>query len=228
MQIGFDKSCVICSKNIDDVKDKSEISFYHHKMGDMDIKMLLCSSECVTSYEKILNTDKLVKLPTFPNLVIEMGCWVCGKYKKDNEWIAVTILKEISDSKHIAKMICCSVSCFMEVKSKCASLCENCNKYFEDRSRLLKCKTCRSVTYCSKQCQKNHWEIHKKDCKENVDWNKLRYKTGSDESKHTCVNCFKHSKEKFQCCSGCKLYYYCSVECQKEHWPTHKKDCKSM
>ena len=29
-------------------------------------------------------------------------------------------------------------------------------------------------------------------------------------------------------CSGCRLVKYCSQRCQKEHWPAHKVDCKSM
>lgn len=29
-------------------------------------------------------------------------------------------------------------------------------------------------------------------------------------------------------CSGCGVVQYCSRECQKNDWPNHKKDCKSM
>eukprot|EP00798_Chlamydomonas_sp_ICE-L_P028747 gene28747-31926_t len=31
---------------------------------------------------------------------------------------------------------------------------------------------------------------------------------------------------KFDRCSACKKVRYCSSECQKAHWPKHKKDCK--
>jgi hypothetical protein len=31
--------------------------------------------------------------------------------------------------------------------------------------------------------------------------------------------------EKFKCCSLCKVVFYCSKECQVEHWRTHKREC---
>lgn len=30
-----------------------------------------------------------------------------------------------------------------------------------------------------------------------------------------------------KCCSKCKIVYYCSQECQKQHWPSHKRECVS-
>ena len=35
-------------------------------------------------------------------------------------------------------------------------------------------------------------------------------------------------KKMFRCtgCTGCNSTYYCSAECQKAHWPVHKKYCK--
>lgn len=33
---------------------------------------------------------------------------------------------------------------------------------------------------------------------------------------------------KLQVCSGCGLVAYCSRECQKESWPTHKKHCRQI
>jgi hypothetical protein len=29
-------------------------------------------------------------------------------------------------------------------------------------------------------------------------------------------------------CSRCKFAYYCSAECQKDHWPLHKLSCKKQ
>lgn len=34
--------------------------------------------------------------------------------------------------------------------------------------------------------------------------------------------------EKFKKCSKCKIIHYCSVECQKAHWSTHKHCCHTI
>ena len=28
-------------------------------------------------------------------------------------------------------------------------------------------------------------------------------------------------------CGKCKITFYCSTECQRKHWPAHKKQCKT-
>ncbi len=43
-----------------------------------------------------------------------------------------------------------------------------------------------------------------------------------------CANCGKAEVDdvKLKMCTACKLVKYCSVECQKSHWPKHKRECK--
>lgn len=44
-----------------------------------------------------------------------------------------------------------------------------------------------------------------------------------------CASCNGHrdpSSNRLQRCAGCKRVMYCSVECQRAHWPIHKKLCK--
>jgi Cdc37 Hsp90 binding domain/MYND finger len=39
-----------------------------------------------------------------------------------------------------------------------------------------------------------------------------------------CERCEKDG-ENFKRCSRCKSVYYCTVDCQKEHWNKHRPDC---
>ncbi|KAJ2915828.1 hypothetical protein MD484_g4584, partial [Candolleomyces efflorescens] len=42
-----------------------------------------------------------------------------------------------------------------------------------DKPGKLSCSGCKLVSYCSKECQKGHWKLHKQDCKDplkNEDW----------------------------------------------------------
>ncbi len=51
---------------------------------------------------------------------------------------------------------------------------------------------------------------------------------GSDNYVMCCANCGKAGVDdiKLKNCTACKLVKYCSVECQKNHRPQHKKACK--
>src|SRR5210317_1308090 len=51
---------------------------------------------------------------------------------------------------------------------------------------------------------------------------------GSDNYVMCCANCGKAGVDdiKLKNCTACKLVKYCSIECQKNHRPQHKKACK--
>ena len=52
-----------------------------------------------------------------------------------------------------------------------------------------------------------------------------------DSQTRYCENCEKQGKggvEKMEKCGGCNSVRYCSLECQKEHWKSHKTDCKKL
>ena len=50
----------------------------------------------------------------------------------------------------------------------------------------------------------------------------------TDEMDEVCANCGKVAVDDVQLkkCGGCELVKYCSVDCQKNHRPKHKKACK--
>lgn len=39
--------------------------------------------------------------------------------------------------------------------------CKQCDKLADTKA----CSRCKSVQYCSRECQKKHWKVHKPDCK---------------------------------------------------------------
>jgi hypothetical protein len=45
-----------------------------------------------------------------------------------------------------------------------------------------------------------------------------------------CAKCGKYRSEGIHLlkCSGCRITLYCSLECQRAHWKTHKPDCKRI
>jgi tetratricopeptide (TPR) repeat protein len=52
--------------------------------------------------------------------------------------------------------------------------------------------------------------------------------SNTGEVEEACANCGKAEVDdvKLKICTACKLVKYCSVECQKNHRPQHKKTCK--
>lgn len=45
-----------------------------------------------------------------------------------------------------------------------------------------------------------------------------------DDSSQICANCLK--QDCIATCGACRHIYYCSLECQKQHWAVHKHYCK--
>ena len=71
--------------------------------------------------------------------------------------------------------------------------CKNCGKIAVEE-KFKHCSKCEITYYCSEKCQKDHWKIHKTECKENPVWKELKVtvkkiKSLTDEEKHF-LNCF--------------------------------------
>jgi hypothetical protein len=52
----------------------------------------------------------------------------------------------------------------------------------------------------------------------------------ADEPQPKCAHCafVPSGRMSLKQCSGCKVTLYCSRSCQREHWDTHKTDCKRL
>ena len=73
------------------------------------------------------------------------------------------------------------------------------------------CSHCKTISYCSPECQRNDWPRHQPDC-----------------VARKCGGCAKSESQerKLKNCTGCMKVAYCSRECQRNDWPEHKRECK--
>jgi hypothetical protein len=49
---------------------------------------------------------------------------------------------------------------------------------------------------------------------------------GMNQINACCAECGKEGGISLKVCKSCMLVKYCNAECQKNHWPKHKKECK--
>lgn len=113
------------------------------------------------------------------------------------------------------------------------TLCSFCNKC---SGTLKRCKQCGVAQYCDTECQVNHWQQHKLECK-------TLSRLGSSFAKHhsttddptslplgglskceSCAFCGSCSA-KLRSCTRCGKTKYCGKECQRKHWNDHKNNC---
>jgi len=43
---------------------------------------------------------------------------------------------------------------------------------------------------------------------------------------HCCADCGEEGGASLKVCKLCMFVRYCNADCQRNHWPSHKKECK--
>jgi hypothetical protein len=81
------------------------------------------------------------------------------------------------------------------------------------------------------QCFGSSWPLANLEVIQSRDSKKFIHKVMRDVNEYEgCTKCGKHRSVgvKLLKCAGCRTTLYCSLECQKAHWKTHKPDCKRI
>ena len=117
-------------------------------------------------------------------------------------------------------------------------ICEMCGRK-EKEATLKKCSRCKSLWYCSKECQRKNWSSHKLQCREPCANESTTNTNANNDAQNpyaaqfanlvedvkTCEYC-GIKKEKMIACATCHLSYYCNVQCRQKHSQSHKTLCK--
>jgi hypothetical protein len=74
---------------------------------------------------------------------------------ENNSWLA-TFVSPLYDDFPVGQ------ESLNAIQKKVQTSCGGCNKIFEN---LKRCSRCRSIFYCSVECQRGHWTQHKNECK---------------------------------------------------------------
>jgi len=86
-----------------------------------------------------------------------------------------------------------------------------------------RCNACRGAAYCSGGCQVRDWPRHKQACRElpKIIAKPMKY------SSQECSFCGVENYNDLKQCGRCNGAYYCdNNDCQKQHWPIHRGECK--
>ena len=94
-------------------------------------------------------------------------------------------------------------------------------------TKLLQCGRCQSRPYCSSECQRQDWSAHKKRCftAEEKEQRRAIRKQTTVKDCTTCSKTAASAGAELKSCAGCRGVRYCSLECQKADWPSHKLTC---
>jgi hypothetical protein len=154
-------ACHMCSKVIDfsqfPVPDADDIiMFNYHEPRDsveMPIKnmvVMLCSKRCKEQYRM-----EVCDCVVCGNLCIVDKWYVHMKFFKMGGWTSI----KAACSQQCHKYVLDNETADVDLRY----CCWYCKKL--SATKIKKCGNCHLALYCNGECQRNHWRIHKLDCK---------------------------------------------------------------
>jgi hypothetical protein len=99
----------------------------------------------------------------------------------------------------------------------------------EDEDIKLKtCHGCKLVRYCIVECQREHRPQNKGVIIPQNEQRSCRGRPQHNNNMMCCASCGigENDDIKLTKCTACKSVRYCSVKCQRDHQPEHRKACK--
>lgn len=84
-------------------------------------------------------------------------------------------------------------------------------------SNMKRCTKCKSVAYCSHECQRTDWKRHRLACQ--------TQQLPTTVPLMSCCNSCGVLGTEMKKCGQCKNASYCGPECQRTDWKNHKPTC---
>lgn len=95
------------------------------------------------------------------------SCFICGEETVEEKEIRIRLPTENIES---ITRLCRSRACHSNMMALHKQdvnffVCACCEKIEERSQKMKRCAGCKSVRYCSRECQVKDWSLHKSDCK---------------------------------------------------------------
>ena len=218
-------NCWTCKDDIKTTEQNSKIIKISYKLDGGETTAIICSRDsCLQNFYKWIYHPDFCPCPRCDGMILGLGCLNCSSRIKNNaKW---TIGSSINKDKQICMRLFCSDLCETIYGKVFEGICGIC----AETKVSVVCQQCKKVKYCSETCLKKDAERHSKSCVQMIANGKRPHDARTEVLTNLiCANCNSKSNTELSRCAGCKKTYYCSKECQKEHWKKeHKIQCKKL
>lgn len=155
--------CAACKKKMRGPKNKKNnkygVNWYFFFNNEEPVIDVICASgDCIKKFKEML---------------LGQGCFKCRKEITNLDTLQV-IYESAPESHCFYHYPLCSSACYekgiidhrAQRKKENKEMGKHCDTCFKSSPDIKKCEGCKLLYYCSKECQKRHWDDgHKRECK---------------------------------------------------------------